>query len=160
GEPNIVAIYSSPLGRALDTARPTAERLGLAVQPLPAIGDIDFGDWQGLTPDEVAARYPDLYRRWLLAPHTVQFPGGESLAMVQARAFGALNELANLHDGSAFVVVTHKVPCRVLISAALGLDNAHYWQIEQDNAAINVIDFADGLFVIERLNDVSHLGGV
>ncbi len=158
-ERDIVAVYSSPLSRALRTAEPIAERLGLAVQPLAALNDLDFGRWQGLTPAEVAERYPDLYRRWELAPHTVQLPDGESLPALRHRAFPALLELAARHAGRSFVVVSHKVVCKVLLCAALGLDESHYWQVELDNAAISTIEFQNGLCVITRLNDTCHLGG-
>lgn len=156
-EREVVAVYSGPLDRTMRTAEPIAERLGLAVQPLEAINDLDFGEWQGMTPAEVEEKYPDLYRRWQLAPHTVDFPGGESLAALRARAFGAMRELAGRHAGRAFVLVTHRVVCKVLLCAALGLDNAHYWQIDQDNGAISTFSYRNGLFVVRKVNETCHL---
>jgi len=103
----IVAIYSSPLRRAVETARPTAQQLGLVVQPLPGIIDINYGDWQGLPHDEVAQAHPDLYRLWLEKPHRVRFPNGESLRQVRLRGMAALREVAARHDGQVILLEVH-----------------------------------------------------
>ena len=159
GEGDIAAVYSSPRGRAWRTAEPIAAAFGLVVQPLAGIDDLNFGEWQGLTPAEVGERWPELYRRWQLAPHTVRFPGGDSLEVVRARALAALEAVVARHEGHGLVLATHKVVCKVLISAAIGLDNAHYWQVEVDNAGISLLEHVDGLYVLRRLNDNCHLRG-
>ncbi len=58
----VAAIYSSPLPRAKTTAQILARRLGLEVELLPGLIDIDYGQWQGLSPDEAAVRDSTLYR--------------------------------------------------------------------------------------------------
>ncbi|MHB1132726.1 MAG: histidine phosphatase family protein [Chloroflexota bacterium] len=159
GADDFAALYSSTRSRALRTAAPLGVALNLEVRPLAGLADLSFGEWEGLTPDEVAARWPELYQRWLLAPQTVRFPGGESLGVLRARAYAALEEVVAAHAGRAVVLVTHKVVCKVLLCAALGLDDAHYWQIEMDNASLSVLEHVDGLYVLTRLNDTCHLGG-
>ena len=62
------AVYSSPLSRAIRTAGAIAGHLQLPVQPHPGIADIDYGEWQGLTPDEARARWPDEVAAWYGAP--------------------------------------------------------------------------------------------
>ncbi len=153
----IVAIYSSPLKRAVETARPTAQQLGLPVQPLPGIIDINYGDWQGLSHDEVAQAHPDLYRLWLEKPHLVRFPNGESLRQVRLRGMAALKEVAARHDGRVILLVAHQVVNKVLVCAMLGLDNSHFWRIRQDNACINVFEHQDGAFTAVLINDTCHL---
>jgi len=153
----IVAIYSSPLKRAVETAQPVAQQLGLTVRPLPGIIDINYGDWQGLSHAEVAKSYPDLYRRWLEKPHLVRFPNGESLRQVRLRGMAALKEVAARHKGRIILLVAHQVVNKVLICAMLGLDNSHFWCIRQDNGCINVFDHQDGLFTAVLINDTCHL---
>jgi len=153
----IVAIYSSPLKRAVETARPTAQQLGLPVQPLPGIIDINYGDWQGLSPAEVARAYPDLYRRWLEKPHLVKFPHGESLRQVRLRGMAALKKVTARHEGRAVLLVAHQVVNKVLVCAMLGLDNSHFWRIRQDTACLNVFDYQDGVFTAVLINDTCHL---
>ncbi len=153
----IVAVYSSPLKRAMETARPTAQQLGLPIQPLPGVIDINYGDWQGLSPAEVASGYPDLYPRWLEKPHRVRFPHGESLRQVRLRGMAAVKEVATRHDGRVILLVAHQVVNKVLVCAMLGLDNSHFWRIRQDNACINVFEHQDGVFTTIRINDTCHL---
>ena len=153
----IVAVYSSPLKRAMQTAQPTAQRLGLPVQPLPGIIDINYGHWQGLSHPEVAQRHPELYRRWLEKPHRVKFPGGESLRQVRLRGMAALRETIARHEGQVVLLVAHQVVNKVLVCAMLGLSNSYFWRIRQANACINVFDYQDGVFTAVLINDTCHL---
>jgi len=153
----IHAIYASPLKRALQTAQPTADVCGLEVQSLEGLNDIDYGAWAGLSPEEVASRYGDLYRTWLDAPHLVQFPDGERLDQVRARAMDALERMCLRHVGQTVVLVSHVVVNRVLICAVLGLSNSSFWQIGQDNAAINIFESQEGKYRLLLLNDTCHL---
>ena len=153
----IVAVYSSPLKRAVETARPIAQQLSLPVQPLPAVIDIHYGDWQGLSSAEVAKVYPDLYRRWLEKPHLVKFPNGESLRQVRLRGMATLKEVTARHEGRVVLLVAHQVVNKVLVCAMLGLDNCHFWRIRQDNGCINVFEHQDGIFAAVLVNDTCHL---
>jgi broad specificity phosphatase PhoE len=153
----IVAIYSSPLKRALETAQPTAQQLSLPVQPLPGTIDINYGDWQGLSHPEVATACPDLYQHWLETPHRVKFPNGESLRQVRLRSMAALKEVSARHEGHVILLVAHQVVNKVLICAMLGLGNSHFWRIRQDNACINVFEHQDGMFTAVLINDTCHL---
>jgi len=155
----IVAVYSSPLKRAVETARPTAQQLGLPVQPLPGIIDVNYGDWQGLSHPEVATSYPDLYPRWLETPQRVRFPHGESLRQVRLRGMAALKEVAARHEGQVILLVAHQVVNKVLVCAMLGLNNSHFWHIRQDNACLNVFEHHDGIFTAVLINDTCHLQG-
>jgi broad specificity phosphatase PhoE len=153
----IVAVYSSPLKRAMETAQPIARQLDLPVKLLPGIIDINYGDWQGLSHAEVAKVYPDLYRRWLEKPHRVKFPSGESLRQVRLRAMAALKEVAARHEEQVVLLVAHQVVNKVLVCAMLGLDNSHFWRIQQDNGCINVFEHHDGIFTAVLVNDTCHL---
>lgn len=155
----IAAVYSSPLRRAVQTAEPIAERLALSVRPISGLVDIDYGDWQGLTPDEVAETCPDLYRLWLERPHLVEFPHGESLSEVHSRIMAALEEVIARHEDQTVLLVAHQVVNKVLVCAMLDLDNSHFWRIRQDNGCINIFGYENGLFTAVLINDTCHLKG-
>jgi broad specificity phosphatase PhoE len=153
----IEGIYSSPLSRAMETARPTAESKGREVIPDPAFTDLDFGTWQGLPLKEAEERYPDLYRLWREQPGAVSFPQGENLAQVRNRTWDGLNRLAEENPKRTILIVTHRVVTKVLICAALRLDDSHFWQVKQDSTAINCLEYSRGIFNIALINDTCHL---
>jgi broad specificity phosphatase PhoE len=155
-ELKIEAVYSSPLKRALDTAKSIARRQRLEVEVSPGLIDCDFGQWQELPLKEVKNRYKDLYRQWTESPQLVKIPGGESLDRVRERALKVVNELMAEHGGRV-VLVSHRVVNKVLICALLGLDNSHFWNIRQDTCGTTTFSYQDGRFVLIKHNDTSYL---
>jgi len=156
----VSAIYSSPLRRALTTAKILGRRFALEVKSLPGIIDIDYGEWQGLSPEEAAAKYGALYSKWLESPYKVKFHGGESLADVRERAALAVEGLIAQHPKETIVLVSHKVICQVLILTLLGLDNSHFWEITQDVCTVNLFEVRGGVPSALFLNDTCHLKGL
>lgn len=156
----VTAVYASPLRRAMQTAATVACAHGLEARPLEGLLDIHFGEWQGLSGEEVAQRYPDLYRAWWEAPHTVRFPGGESLDDVRGRVVTTLEQVVERHPGETIALVSHTCTNRVLLCAVLGLGNERFWRLEQDTCAVNVFDVKDGEYTILLLNDTGHLLGL
>ena len=152
-----VAVYCSPLQRAVQTAQTIARRLGQDVRPMSGFNDMNFGQWQGVSPEEVEQRWPNLARAWLEAPHTVTFPGGESLNQLKERSMATLHQVIERHREEELVIVGHTVVNRVVLCAVLGLDNSNYWRIGQDTCAINAIRWRKGIFSIESINDTCHL---
>lgn len=156
-EKDIHAIYSSPLSRAMETARRIAQFFNLKVQFLEGITDMSFGKWEGRPLKEVQINDRELYRQWREQPHLVRLPGGESLDEVRARAMAALKEVIQYHHGKNIVLVSHRVVNKVIICGILEIDNSHFWQIGQDNAAINLIKFKEGKYILSLLNETCHL---
>ena len=154
----VEAVYSSPMGRAMQTASAIAEAHDLVAEPCQGLLDIDFGDWQGCSPDEVRERYPDLLRAWFEKPHTVQIPGGESLGIVRERVVTGLDVTVERHPGQTVAMVGHKVVNRVLLCAVVGLGNERFWRLRQATCAVNVFDVNQGgKATVEVLNDTCHL---
>lgn len=154
---DVVAIYSSPLKRAMATARALADLTGFTVEPVEGITDMNFGVWQGMSIAEVKETYPEQFDLWRHSPDKLEIPEGESLEDVRIRAAASIGELAERHGGETIAVVTHRVVCRVLLCYLLGLDNSHFWQIEQDTTAINMFEIEDGKTVVHLINDTCHL---
>jgi probable phosphoglycerate mutase len=69
----------------------------------------------------------------------------------------ALGEVIQYHQGKNLVLVSHRVINKVIICGILGIDNSHFWQIGQDTAAINLIEFKEGKYVLSLLNETCHL---
>ena len=151
------AVYSSPLSRSMETTENIAKFHDISVTPLDAIIDISYGEWEGMGNQEVQQKYPDLHTLWLSEPHKVLFPGGESLDEVRSRSMAALEDLLVKHQDENFALIAHRVPNKVICCALLGLDNSHFWRIQQDTASTNLFVYRNGQWIISYLNDTSYL---
>ena len=151
------AIYTSPMGRCVDTGAAIGKPLGLTASAMLGLNDIDYGDWQGLTADQARARWPGELDTWYRHPDWGAIPGGETLQQVLARAVAALREVVQRHPEDAVVLVSHDSVNRVLLLHALELPLSRYWRFKQNPCCINELDFdADG-FVILGINQTGHL---
>lgn len=117
---SIDAVYSSDLGRAVDTARPIAESHGIELVVEPDFREIDQGDWEGLEVEEIRRRWPDL---WGPSRHYSPRPGGESPVQVRTRALAGLRRVIEKHPSGAVVIVSHGGTIRWLAAEALGYDD-------------------------------------
>jgi broad specificity phosphatase PhoE len=153
----LCAVYASPLQRATDTGRAIAEAQGLEVSPQDELLDISFGELQGMSIDKALELYPEIVNRWSESPHTTLFPGGEGLDTVQQRSTQALREAVDSHPGETIALVAHTVLNRVLLCAVLGLGNEHFWLLGQATCAINVIKWERERYLLDLMNDTSHL---
>ena len=151
------AIYSSPLSRSMETAENIAKFQNINVEPLEAIVDISYGEWEGVRLEEVQKKYPDLYALWLNEPHKVTFPNGESLEAVRVRVMDAINHLIEKHENENIALVAHRVPNKVICCSLLGIDPSNFWRIQQDTASTNLFTYKDGQWIISYLNDTSYL---
>lgn len=151
------AIYCSPMKRTLQTAQPIGELKNLKIFPLEGVTDVDYGHWQGLTIEEAQRRNPEVFSQWRREPQNVCFPNGESLEEVRNRASISLDQRIQYHIGQTFIVVSHIVVCRLIILHFMGLDTSHFWNIQQDNCAINTFEIRNGLTVAVSINDTCHL---
>ncbi|MDD5190561.1 MAG: histidine phosphatase family protein [Dehalococcoidales bacterium] len=155
----VEAVYCSPRTRALRTAQVIAARLNLTVQPVDGLDDIGFGRWEGKPVSQVREEDKVLFTQWMLTPHLVKLPGGESLDDVTRRAMALVQDIAQKHKG-AVVLVSHQVVHKCLILAMLGLDNASFWKVVMDTAAITTFDYRQNTFVLKEHNNVSYLKGL
>jgi probable phosphoglycerate mutase len=119
--------------------------------------DIDYGEWQGLTPDEVGSRWPELLDTWYRALDWAAIPGGETLQDVQTRAVSVLRDVIRRHPSDTVVLVGHDSVNRVILLHALQLPLSGYRRLGQGPCAINEIDFSANRFVVVSVNETYHL---
>lgn len=153
----IDAVWSSPLARARDTAAIIAAPHRLAVQESEAFREMGFGDWEGLTRDEVRERFPDAQRAWAETPHEAAWPGAETLAAVRARALAGLAALRAAHTGQTICLVSHGITGRILILEALGLGPDRLWSFHLSSTGISELEFRDDWTTLHRMNSLIHL---
>lgn len=152
-----IALYTSPLPRALQTAVLLAETLGLPAQPLEALQETHLGTLEGLTGQEFRARYPQVAALWGRDPSTVTFPGGESLGGVQARAWRAVRGLRERHAGETVLAVSHNFVIRALVCRVLDLPLSRFRAVQVDLASLTVLEVDGENGRLLALNDACHL---
>jgi broad specificity phosphatase PhoE len=151
-----VAIYSSPLQRALQTAAPIARGCDLPATIHDGLQDIDFGTCAGLSGAEFQARHPGLATAWRECPHEVHFPDGETLHDVRRRVERMMNDVVSRHPDQPVVLVTHLVVCRLIVCNLLGLETSHFWQFDLGTASLSVLDVSPHARILRALNDTCH----
>jgi broad specificity phosphatase PhoE len=156
----VTAVYTSPMGRCLRTGRIIAEPFGLVPQAIDALADIDYGQWQGLTPEETRARWPEEVELWYRRPDLARIAGGETLPDVLARVARGLRVLVDQHPDDTLVLVGHDCVNRVILVHALELALSRYWHFGQAPYAINQIDARRDGFSVQSINETWHLQGL
>lgn len=145
-------VVSSDLARARDTARAVCEHVGLPLHLDPRLRETHFGAWQGLTGDEVAARWPDLYRRWR---HGEDCPvDGETRLEVGARAAACVaDRMPSLAAGQTLLLVTHGGTARALVGTLCGFSPDAWWTLAPlGNTCWTTLVEHDGGWRLERHN--------
>ena len=149
----VEALYSSPLERARETARPIAERLGLEVRVAPGLMELDYGEWTGLTLDEIRAS--TAWKQFNSFRSCARIPGGELMLEVQARVVAELERVRERHDGWV-VAVSHGDVIRAAIAHYAGIPLDLMQRLEIGPASVSALSFDAGGVRLLRLNDTGE----
>jgi probable phosphoglycerate mutase len=153
-------VYTSPLARCVSTGAAIAGACAIPSSAVDQLDDIDYGDWQMKTHDEMRTHEPDLYALWFSNPQLVRFPRGETLQELASRSADALRFVLELHPDQTVVMVAHDSVNRALLVQLAGLPLSAYWIFAQAPCCINEIDIAPPRIQILGVNDTSHLDGL
>lgn len=157
---SIDKIYASPLSRAMDTVRPTAERLGISVIPEKGLIEVNGGRWEGLSFTELAEKYPEDFDSWMSdSPVNASPTEGESTRELFARVVDCVKRIAAENDGKTVLIGSHMTPVRALLVEALyGTVEAYTRKVAVPNASLHILRYENGKFTPEKLNITEHLG--
>lgn len=154
----IDAVYCSDLKRALTTAKIISSERKVEIVTCSELREINYGDAEGLTFDEISQRYPELAREIRNFNLGLKFPGGESFEGFIQRTIPFLAKLEKHETSETILVVSHSGSLRVLLCDLLGIDQTHWRQIGCANASLSIVDtYPTRGAIISLLNDTSHL---
>ena len=158
-EEPLTAIYSSPLTRALETARfikdfhpsiPLYEEEGLV--------EMNLGEFEGMEAQQWLVEYSDFIKRWRDTPASVSMPGGENLQEVQARVIQTLERITRGYpNDSTLLLCSHNFVNRTLLCYALNVPLDRFREVRQETAALNVLYAQGQQLRAEVVNECSHL---
>jgi alpha-ribazole phosphatase len=156
-----VALYTSDILRAAQTATIVGEMTELQAQAMPNLREIDVGQWEGLTPEELYRRFPEHMAAFDRDPARTVRLGGESYAQLQERALVALNQIHAAHPGDAVVLaVSHGGTIRALLCHIIGLDLGRFGRLWLDNGSLTELRHGAHGWRLVRLNDAAHMEGM
>lgn len=147
----VTAVHSSPQERTLETARPIAEQAHITVEIVPALDEVDFGEWAGNS-FEMLERDP----RWVLwnaKRDSASTPAGETMRDVAKRVVGHIEQVRAGDPAGRIVIVSHAEVIRTAVLHYLGLPFSAFTRIQIDAASISKLVFTDGGAAIASLNE-------
>lgn len=153
------ALFSSDLLRVYETAQIIARHTGLRIIQKPGLREMHFGDWQGLSTDQIKARDPEVYAARRERPFEVPPPGGETWGRFYQRSVDAVKAILQTTDAQRLIVTTHSGVCTVLGLEALGLGPTGKRTFGNANCAIHTIGVTGNHWEAVSLNDTAHLPG-
>lgn len=155
---NVDCIYSSDLKRACATAEAIARKFKLEVITDKAFRELDFGDWEGLTYEEINKVWPEEISNFFGAPENLSIPNGETFMQLAERSVNRLKGIISENNGKTVVVVAHGAVIRSMLATLMHIPLHYLWSIRQDNTAVNVLRFDGDYVMVETINNTAHLG--
>ena len=154
GNETIHAIYSSSLERARQTAALVSRPHNLPVMIEDDVRELDHGELEGLTFNEIKAKFSDFLTVWRTTPAELQIPGGERLADVAERAWRALSRIAQRHEtDQTVVVVSHNFPILGVVCRVTGTDLNNYRSFHLDPCGVTrITQHRNGLWEVTHVN--------
>jgi alpha-ribazole phosphatase len=146
------AVYTSPRRRAVETAAPLAAPRGLEPVVDERLAELDFGELEGRTYDEIATTQPELYQAWMEAPTTVQFPGGDSYASLRQRALEAVAAMRAATPTGTAAVVTHGGVVRAILAGCLRMPDEAIFTLQQDYCGLSLVEWLDDVPLVRLVN--------
>ena len=132
-----IAVVHSPIARAQQTAQAIANRVSIPMVSNDGLAEIGFGEWDGLTNEEMISAFEEQYTAWR-GSFEVAPPGGESLKDFDARVRRAFDSILERYSGQTVVVVAHVMPIRALLRLANDASIAGFWRINIGPASISI----------------------
>ena len=154
---HIDIIYSSPLARARQTAKFISDATNIPVQNNESFREIDFGEWEGNSIEELTQKYGEKFTNYFKEPFKYSFPGEGSFDNVIKRVKEGYDKLLNENEGKTIVIVSHGAVLRVLITYIMNFEQSFYKKTWLNNTSITTIDIRDGIPTLLTLNDKAHL---
>ena len=164
----LTAVYASTLQRAFQTGEAIASKHGLPVVGMAALKEVNYGDWEGLSEDDILARYAAEWKARVEDPWNNAPPGGESYKMLWARLEPAWTQIINDNEGGTVAVVGHNGSLRVLLCELLGAPAKNARRLQVGNCSLTKVEIGNAKtiaggqlegppVVVSYINSTAHL---
>jgi probable phosphoglycerate mutase len=153
------AVYVSPMKRTIATAKPLCDAVGIEMQLHDGLREINYGDWEGKTVEEVKKDYEEDYINWLTEPAwNAPTNGGETSVEIASRSSLVIAEIEEKYKSGNVLVVSHKATIRIILCSLLGIDLGRYrYRIGALAASVSIVKFDVRGPLLEVLGDRSYM---
>ena len=154
---NIAAVVSSPLKRAVITAKAIASQHQLPLKIDDGLKEIEVGELEGLSISKLNTTFSQFLMQWWEKGGSERLPGGESIVELQERSWRPIEPLLAGHEGGTVVVVSHYFVTLAVIFKALDLPLKYLVRFRLDPGGISILEFEDYGARLVTFNDTSYL---
>ncbi|WP_448524513.1 histidine phosphatase family protein [Parathermosynechococcus lividus] len=152
------AVFASPMVRTRATAQFLCDRLGLEMQLRDGLREIYYGQWEGLSTQEVNERFHDDYVSWLSDPGWNAPTGGERGIDIYYRSNAVLLEIERQYPSGNILIVSHKATIRIMLCGLLGIDVGRFRdRIAAPVASVSIVEYTARGPLLLALAERSHL---
>lgn len=152
------AIFSSPMQRTILTAKPLCAAIEIEPQFRDGLKEINYGKWEGKTPEVISREYHDDYIRWLADPAWNAPTDGEMAVTIASRAMQVIEEIKRFYSSGNVLVVSHKATIRIILSSLLGIDVGRFrFRLGCPVASVSIVEFSSHGPLLKVLADRTHL---
>lgn len=148
-------LYSSSMSRALESSSIISNKMCLSVDSVPGLEEMDFGEWESFSYDELLAKYPVKLRSWIDNPIDNKPPSGESLTQLKCRVDQSLPDFSKMIDRGDvknIILVSHRGPIAVMLLHFLGLELNKFWNFKIDRGSVSKLALYPRFCELEFLN--------
>lgn len=151
-------LFSSPLKRALQTARFINEECNIKIEIDDRLNNIELGPWEGKTKQSIAEKYPEQWKIWLQNPEELEVAGIETMDQIQNRTKKVMDNIINNLAGETVIIVSHRAILKPLVASCLKICKPYFWRTHIDTAAYSILNYEkERGYTLIQSNQTRHL---
>ena len=154
---DIDKIYTTTSSRTKDTVKKLSELKSIEIIEKESLKEISFGDFKGLTFDEIKDKYPKEYQDMIEKGYEYKYPNGESLIDSYNRVCIELDNIISNNDDRTILICSHGGTIRNIITYLISNSYKYHWNFKIDNGSVTILEVQDGFTVITAMNNTSFI---
>ena len=154
---DIDKIYTTTSSRTKDTVKKLSELKSIEIIEKESLKEIIFGDFEGLTFDEIKDKYPKEFQDMIEKGYEYKYPNGESLIDSYNRVCIELDNIISNNDDRTILICSHGGTIRNIITYLISNSYKYHWNFKIDNGSVTILEVQDGFTVITAMNNTSFI---
>lgn len=154
---DIDKIYTTTSSRTKDTVKKLSELKSIEIIERESLKEISFGDFEGLTFDEIKDKYPKEFQDMIEKGYEYKYPNGESLIDSYNRVCIELDNIISNNDDRTILICSHGGTIRNIITYLISNSYKYHWNFKIDNGSVTILEVQDGFTVITAMNNTSFI---